>query len=151
MLQLLPLFLGPDIFITNVSSNTLSLFPTHKKGKGKAILQQAWTGPQGCSKFRLPEFLNRRHLKVLRLSTLSIGRPYRPGNMLGIHVLNTQQVKSSRSCAFHLATGLEINVSCSVRIYFQTNRLIVNHNSCSSTPGTLFWKCETKPPWQSGV
>ena len=45
MLQLLPLFLGPDIFDMNVSSDTLSLFPTHKKGKGKTIPLQAWTGP----------------------------------------------------------------------------------------------------------
>ena len=26
------------------------------KGKGKAILLQAWTGPEGSSKLRLPDF-----------------------------------------------------------------------------------------------
>ena len=29
--------MGPDIFLMNVSSNTLILFPAHKKGKGKAL------------------------------------------------------------------------------------------------------------------
>jgi hypothetical protein len=39
-------------------------------GKGKAIPAQAWTGPEGCRRLRLPEFLDSRHMKVIRLSAL---------------------------------------------------------------------------------
>jgi len=39
----------------------------HMKGKkGKAIPTQAWTGPSGSRKLMLPEFLDNRHIKVVR-------------------------------------------------------------------------------------
>jgi len=44
------------------------------KGKGKAIPLQAWTGPEGSRSLRLPEFLDSRHMKVVRLSALHTGR-----------------------------------------------------------------------------
>jgi hypothetical protein len=44
--------------------------------KGKAIPLQALTGRWGSWRLRLLEFLDNRHLKVVRLSTLSTGRLY---------------------------------------------------------------------------
>ena len=37
-----------------------------KNGIGKAIPAQAWTGLVGSRKVRLPEFLDNRHMEVLR-------------------------------------------------------------------------------------
>jgi hypothetical protein len=36
---------------------------------------QDWTGPYGSRRFRLPEFLDNRHLCMVRLSALCTGRP----------------------------------------------------------------------------
>jgi hypothetical protein len=44
--------------------------------KGKAFPLQAWTGPWGFQEFKAPEFLENRHLKVVRLSALRTGRIY---------------------------------------------------------------------------
>jgi len=33
---------------------------------GKAIPLRAWTGPYGCSSFRLPEYIDSGHMKVVR-------------------------------------------------------------------------------------
>jgi hypothetical protein len=42
----------------------------------KAIPVQAWTGPEGSRRLRLPDFIDNRHLKVVRLSALCTGRLY---------------------------------------------------------------------------
>jgi hypothetical protein len=39
-------------YYTTVGSHNL----THGKVKGKAILLQAWTGPEGSRRLRLPDF-----------------------------------------------------------------------------------------------
>jgi hypothetical protein len=44
--------------------------------KFKAIPVQVWTGPDGCSKLRLQELLDIRHMKVASLSALRTGRIY---------------------------------------------------------------------------
>jgi hypothetical protein len=36
--------------------------------KGKAVRVEAWTGPEGSRRLRLPEFPDNRHMKVVRLS-----------------------------------------------------------------------------------
>jgi hypothetical protein len=54
------------------------------KGKGKAIPLQAWTGPEGSRRLRLPDQDN-RHMKVVRLSALRTGRLYSSGNNPGTH------------------------------------------------------------------
>ena len=46
------------------------------KGKGKAFPLQAWTGPWGFQEVEAPEFLDNRHMKVVRLSALRTGRLY---------------------------------------------------------------------------
>jgi hypothetical protein len=48
----------------------------HTKGKGKAFPLQAWMCPWGSRRLRLPEFLDNRHMKVVRLSALRTGRLY---------------------------------------------------------------------------
>ena len=44
--------------------------------KGTAIPLQAWTGPEGTRRLRLPEFQDNQHMKVVRLSALRTGRLY---------------------------------------------------------------------------
>jgi hypothetical protein len=53
--------------------------------KGKAIPLQAWGGPEGSRRLRLPDFKTNRHMKVVRLSALRTGRLYLPGNIPGTH------------------------------------------------------------------
>ena len=52
----------------------------------KAIQLQSWTCPWCCRKFRLPEFLGRRHIKVVRLSALHTGHLYTSGHIPGTHL-----------------------------------------------------------------
>jgi hypothetical protein len=47
-----------------------------KSGVSKAIPLQAWTSPLGSRRMRLPEFLDSRHMKVVKLSALRTGRLY---------------------------------------------------------------------------
>ena len=42
----------------------------------KAIPLQAWAGPYGSWRLRLSEFLENRHMKLVRLSALGTGRLY---------------------------------------------------------------------------
>jgi len=46
------------------------------KANGTAIPLQGWTGTQGTRRFRLPEFQDNRHMKVVILSALRTGRLY---------------------------------------------------------------------------
>jgi hypothetical protein len=52
---------------------------------GKATPLQAWPGPEGSSRLKLPEFEDSGHMKVVRLSALRTGRVYPPGNIPGTH------------------------------------------------------------------
>jgi hypothetical protein len=47
------------------------------KGKGKAILVEGWTGPEGSMKLR--------HIKVVMLSALRTGHLYPTRNIPGTH------------------------------------------------------------------
>jgi hypothetical protein len=49
--------------------------------EGKAISLQAWTGPEGSRRLRLPEFPDNRHMKVVRSSAIRTGRFTPPGNI----------------------------------------------------------------------
>jgi len=50
----------------------------------KAISLQAWTGPEGSRRLRLPDF-KARHMRMISLSALSTGRLYTPRNIPGTH------------------------------------------------------------------
>jgi len=45
-------------------------------GKGKAILVEAWTAPEGFQEDEAPKFPDNRHMKVVRSSGLRTGRLY---------------------------------------------------------------------------
>ena len=60
-----------------------SYYNNKGKGKGKTIPLQAWTGPEGSRRLRLPRFEDNRHMMVARLSVLGTGRLYPPGNISG--------------------------------------------------------------------
>jgi hypothetical protein len=53
--------------------------------KDKAAPVQTWTGPLGFQEVEAPRFLDSRHMKVVRLSAVSTGRVYPPGNIPGTH------------------------------------------------------------------
>jgi hypothetical protein len=55
------------------------------KGKGKAFPLQALDRPFGFQEVEAPKFLYDRHMKVVRLSVLRIGRLYPPGRIPGTH------------------------------------------------------------------
>ena len=65
--------------------NLLYIVPLMVKVKGKAIPLQAWTGPEGSRRLRLPNFKGSRHMKVVSLSALRTSRLYPPGNIPGTH------------------------------------------------------------------
>jgi hypothetical protein len=46
------------------------------KGKGKVILLQAQCGPEGSRRFRLPDFHDIQHMKVVRSSASRTGYLY---------------------------------------------------------------------------
>jgi hypothetical protein len=54
-------------------------------GKGKAVPAQAWKGPKGSRWSRLPEFIDNRNMKVVRLSLLRSGRLYPSRKIPGAH------------------------------------------------------------------
>jgi hypothetical protein len=47
----------------------------------------------------LPEFLDSRHMKVVRLSALSTGRPYRAGSIPGTHFCQRPNRRQGHSAA----------------------------------------------------
>jgi len=51
----------------------------------KSILLQAWTGPYGSRRLRLPEFQDNRHMNVSRLSDLRTGQCCSPGDAPSNH------------------------------------------------------------------
>jgi hypothetical protein len=51
----------------------------------KAIPLQAWTGPWGSRRLRLVEFLENRHMKMVKVSALRTGRFYPPRKVPGTH------------------------------------------------------------------
>jgi len=65
------------IFLKTERCEGLALYV---KGKGKAVLLQAWRGPEGSRKLRLPDFMTMTQ-DGDRLSTLHTGNLY-PHEML---------------------------------------------------------------------
>ena len=66
----------------SVLSSTATAGNSTNWSKGKAIPLQAWTGPEGSRRLRLPDFLDNRHTKVVRLSALRTGRLYTQATFL---------------------------------------------------------------------
>jgi len=74
-----------DCHTKPVSMNIANVWTIHWN-KGHASPVQAWTGPEGSRRLRLPGFLNSRNKKVVRLSDLRTGRLYSSGDAPGTHV-----------------------------------------------------------------
>jgi hypothetical protein len=53
--------------------------------KCKAIPVEAWAGPSGSRRLRLPELLDNRDMKVARLSAVHTGRLCQPRNIPGTY------------------------------------------------------------------
>ena len=63
--------------ISTFLSFAITSFTTDKgKGKGKAVQQQARCGPEGSRRFRLQDFHDIRHMKVVRSSASRTGHTY---------------------------------------------------------------------------
>ena len=71
-----------DILPSTSSENFLLEWPL--KVKGKSVPVQPWTGPEGSRRLRLPDFKQSAHEGV-RLSALSTGPLYPPGNICSTH------------------------------------------------------------------
>ena len=54
------------------------------RGKGKAIPVQAWTGPEGSRRLRLPDYMT-LGMNVVRLSAPCTSHLYPPGNIPSTH------------------------------------------------------------------
>jgi len=63
---------GESGHLEEKQSSSLNQMPVYKE----AIPIQAWTGPEGSRRLRLPEFLDSRHMEVANLSALHTGRLY---------------------------------------------------------------------------
>jgi hypothetical protein len=59
-------------FMLETTINTKSAANVHHKGTGKAITLQAWTGSQASRRLMFAEFLDYRHMGVVRLSALRL-------------------------------------------------------------------------------
>jgi hypothetical protein len=71
------------VFVRSLSS--IYFFTFTVDGVCKAILLQAWTGPEGSRRLRLPDLKINQHMKVVRLSALCTSCLYSRGNIPGIH------------------------------------------------------------------
>ena len=67
-----------------LSDDTVSTLTTEIKGKGKAVLLQAWTGPEGSTKLRFPDFVTTAQ-DGGKVVSLTHRPPLPPGNTLGTH------------------------------------------------------------------
>jgi len=73
-----------DVYISELTRNWYLFLIINKRrermywegsGNGKAIPLQAWAGPEGSRRSRLP-FQDIQHMKLVRLSALRTGRLY---------------------------------------------------------------------------
>jgi hypothetical protein len=84
-----PRFRGRKGFIILGLNSTLNSFMLNSftlnsftLNESEAFPLQAWTGPWSSRWLRLPEFLDNRHMKVVRLSAPRTGRLYRQEEFL---------------------------------------------------------------------
>ena len=56
----------------------------HKRGKGKAVPFQAWSGPEGSRKLRFPDFMKNAQ-DGGKVVSLTHHPPLPPGNTPGTH------------------------------------------------------------------
>jgi hypothetical protein len=64
------------LILTSMSATHILIVDAFKEAKGKAVPLQARCGPEDSRRFRLPDFHDIRHMKVVRLSASRTGRLY---------------------------------------------------------------------------
>ena len=74
--------LNPDIHGNRLDLRYYKL--TNSIGKGKAVPLQAWSGPEGSSKLRFPDFMTRAQ-DCGKVVSLTHRPPLPPGNAPGTH------------------------------------------------------------------
>jgi hypothetical protein len=85
-LSLFPMHTGYSLII-NVGYNVLKCTSTNKitvLSKGKAVPLQAWSGPEGSRKLRLPDFITKAQ-DGGKVASLMQWPPLPPGNTPGTH------------------------------------------------------------------
>ena len=68
----------------NTSLRRKSHLKTEGKGKGKAVPLQAWSGPEGSTKLRFPDFMTTAQ-DGGKVVSLTHRPPLPPGNIPGTH------------------------------------------------------------------
>jgi len=71
-----------DIKVYNLYLENVSV--SHKKGRGRAVLLQAWSGPEGPRKLRFPDFMTTAQ-DVGKVVSRTHRPPLPQGNTLGTH------------------------------------------------------------------
>jgi len=92
-----PVFLSPDFNWNEIPC----IYIGDHKGDGKAIQLQAWAGPKGSTRLRVPGFLESAN-EMVSFSALRTGRLYTPGNIPGTHLSEAQS--TPRPPGIELAT-----------------------------------------------
>jgi hypothetical protein len=86
------IFTFSSCFLSKTTFALLYYFPwSAVKSKGTAIPVQAWTGPYGSKRLRLPQFLDNRHIKMARLSALPAA--FTPEVIPGTHFCRLSQLQ----------------------------------------------------------
>jgi hypothetical protein len=64
-------------FVQPVTESVCLLIINKNKSRDVGYATKVWTRPEGFRRYRLPDFPGRMHIKVVRSSALSTGRPSR--------------------------------------------------------------------------
>jgi hypothetical protein len=71
---------GSSLLNASLSGLQINIFV--EDAKGKAILLQTWTGPEGSTRLSLPDFKYSQHMKAVSLPALRTGHLYPPERFL---------------------------------------------------------------------
>jgi hypothetical protein len=75
---------GPFMYVLQLNKKFQIIILPHKKGKGKAVPLQAWSGPEGSRKLRFPDFMTTAQ-DCGKVVSLTHRLPLPPGNTPGTH------------------------------------------------------------------
>ena len=117
--------------------------------KGKTFPLQAWTGPEGSRRLKLPNFKT-WHMKVVRLSALRTSRLYPPGNTPGSRFCKRLSQPQCHRTAGRIMSMKNSNDTIG-------NRTVICEIKCVIIPvvRTWFWlpfcQSESENIWKHGL